>query len=64
MRKKNKSLPVCFEVLKTKDIEQADGQEGGFGAFGQLLIDDIVDFLNDPYEQLVVDCLSDRYKMC
>lgn len=28
-------LPVCVEVLKPKDIEQADGQVGGFGAVGQ-----------------------------
>lgn len=53
------SRPVCVEVLKAKDIEQADGQEG-FGAFGQPLIDDTVDFLNNPFEQLIVDCLRDR----
>lgn len=54
------SWPVCVEVLKAKDIKQADGQEGGFGAFGQPLIDDTVDFPNDPYEQLIVDCLKDQ----
>lgn len=54
------SWPVCFEVLKAKDIKQADGQEGGFGAFGHPLIDDTVDFPNDPYEQLIVDCLKDQ----
>lgn len=42
------SLPVYVEVLKAEDIKQADGQEGGFGAFGHLLIGDAVDFLNDP----------------
>lgn len=44
------SKPVCVEVLKAKDVKQADGQAGRLGAVGQLLIDDTVDFLNDPYE--------------
>lgn len=52
--------PVCVEVLKAKDVQQADGQEGGSGAFGQPLVDDGVYFLNDPYEQLIVDCLKDQ----
>lgn len=56
----DKSWPVADEVLKAKDIEQADGQEGGFGVFNQPLIDDTVDFPNDPYEQLVVDCLRNQ----
>lgn len=54
------SGPVYVEVLKAEDIKQADGQEGGFGAFGQLLIGDTIDFPNDPQEQLIVDCLKDQ----
>lgn len=53
------SWPVCEEVLEAKYVEQADGQKGGFGALGQFLIDDVVDFFNDPNEQLVVDRLRD-----
>lgn len=49
-----------MEVLKAKYVEQTDGQEGGFGVLVQLLIGDVVDFLNDPYEQLVVDRLRDE----
>lgn len=51
------SSPVADEVLKAKDVQQAGGQVGGLGALSQVLIDDTVDFLNDPYEQLVVDGL-------
>lgn len=51
------SSPVGDEVLKAEDVEQADGQVGGLGAVSQVLIDDAVDFLNDPYEELVVDGL-------
>lgn len=51
------STPVCVKVLKAKDVKQTDGQTFGFGAVGQLLVDDTVDFPNDPYEQLIVDSL-------
>lgn len=33
---------------------------GGFGAVGQCLVDDTVDFSHDPDEQLVVDGLKDQ----
>lgn len=52
------STPICVEVLKAKDVKQANGQIGRLGAVGQLLIDDTVDFFNDPYEQFVVDSLT------
>lgn len=54
---KKKIGPVCAEVLKAKYVEQADGQKGGLWVFGELLIDDIVDFFNDPNEQFVVNRL-------
>lgn len=54
-----KSSPVCVEVLKTKDIQQTDGQEGGLGAVCQSFGDDAVDFSHNPNEQLVVDRLKD-----
>lgn len=51
------SRPVCSEVLKAEYVQQADGQVGGSGFAAQLLVDGAVDVPNDPYKQLVVDCL-------
>lgn len=52
------STPVCVEVLKAKNVKQADGQTVGF--VGHLLMDDTVDFPHDPNEQLIVDSLRDQ----
>lgn len=58
--RKKPSWPVSVEVLEAKDVKQADGQVGWFGVAGQLLVDDTVDFLNNPYEQLIVDRLREQ----
>lgn len=53
--------PVSVEVLESKYVKQSEGQEGGFGGFGQIAVDDTVDFANNPYEEFVVDRLQRKH---
>lgn len=50
--------PVSVEILKSKYVKQADGQQSGFGGCEQIPVDDTVDFPNNPHEEFIVDCLE------
>lgn len=53
--------PVSVEILESEYVKQADRQQGGFGGMGgfaQIVVDDAVDFPNNPYEEFIVDCLE------
>lgn len=47
-----------MEILKSEDVQQADGQQGGPGGLGQVPVDDAVDCPNNPDEEFIVNCLE------
>lgn len=49
--------PVFGEILKAKDVEQADGLWDLF-CFLMLLVNGRVDFVHDPNEKFPVNCLE------
>lgn len=49
--------PVFGEILKAKDVEQADGLLNLF-CFLTLLVNGRVDFVHDPNEKFPVNCLE------
>lgn len=49
--------PVFGEILKAKDVEQADGRQELF-RFLVLVVNRRVDFVHDPNEKFPVNCLE------
>ena len=56
------TLPVHSEVLKPKDVQEADGPARVLHFLGGRLIDGGIDLVHNPHEEPPVDTLKDTHQ--
>lgn len=57
-------MPVDSEVLKAKDVQQADRPGHALGLRRCGPVDSSIDLVNDPDKQSAVDPLEERNRKC